>query len=57
MLTKVISDLGVFLFFYVILIVLFSLLLSILGLGNRFIAGTFRDTYGLSEDYPGNEYH
>jgi hypothetical protein len=56
MLTKVISDLGIFLIFYVILIVLFSLLLGILGLGNRFIDGPFRDKYGGTEEYPGNEY-
>ena len=56
MLTKVVNDLGVFILFYVILVVLFSLLLGILGTGNRFIAGKFRDDYGLKDSFPGDEY-
>lgn len=35
MLTNVVYDLRIFLFFYLILTVLFSLLLGIIGLGNR----------------------
>ena len=41
MLTNVIYDLRIFLFFYTILIVLFSLLLGILGIGNKNIPGGF----------------
>jgi len=41
MLTNVVYDLRIFLFFYVILTVLFSLLLGIIGLGNRDIDGSF----------------
>jgi len=49
MLTNVVYDLRIFLFFYVILVVLFSLLLGILGVGNRFIEGNFKNNFG--EDY------
>jgi len=56
MLTNVIYDLRIFLFFYAILIVLFSLLLGILGIGNKYIPGGFKDTYGDSDEYPGSEY-
>lgn len=56
MLTNVIYDLRIFLFFYAILIGLFSLLLGILGIGNKFIPGGFQDTYGEEEEYPGSEY-
>lgn len=45
MLTNVVFDLRIFLFFYVILVVLFSLLLGIIGLGNSDIEGPFRDLY------------
>lgn len=62
MLSNVIYDLRIFLTFYTILIVLFSLLLGILGIGNRYIAGKFKDAYGVgkasvdSGGYPGSEY-
>ena len=56
MLTNVIYDLRIFLGFYTILIVLFSLLLGILGIGNKNIPGGFKDTYGEAEEYPGSEY-
>jgi hypothetical protein len=49
MLTNVVYDLRIFLFFYVILVVLFSLLLGILGIGNRNIEGNFKDNFG--EDF------
>lgn len=45
MLTNVVFDLRIFLFFYLILTVLFSLLLGIIGLGNRDIEGPFQDLY------------
>jgi|TARA_B110000285_G_scaffold210083_1_gene251642 hypothetical protein len=45
MLTNVVYDLRIFLFFYVILTVLFSLLLGIIGLGNRDIEGDFQNKY------------
>lgn len=45
MLTNVVYDLRIFLFFYVILTVLFSLLLGIIGLGNRNIEGPFQNLY------------
>jgi hypothetical protein len=67
MLTNVVYDLRIFLFFYGILTVLFSLLLGIIGLGNRHVDGPFKDAYGtdveaeaLAADeefsYPGVEY-
>lgn len=67
MLTNVVYDLRIFLFFYGILTVLFSLLLGIIGLGNRFIDGPFKDAYGADAEaeanaaeedwsYPGIEY-
>jgi hypothetical protein len=46
MLTNVVYDLRIFLFFYVILVVLFSLLLGILGVGNRKIEGKFKEDFG-----------
>ena len=59
MLTNVIYDLKVFMFFYIILIVLFSLLLGVLGLGNKHINGGFKDMFGsmtVLDEYPGSEY-
>jgi len=46
MLSNVTYDLRIFLFFYMILVILFSLLMGIIGLGNRFIEGPFRDEFG-----------
>ena len=45
MLTNVVYDLRIFLFFYAILTVLFSLLLGIIGLGNTEIEGNFRNQF------------
>ena len=45
MLTNVVYDLRIFLFFYAILTVLFSLLLGIIGLGNTEIEGKFRNQF------------
>jgi len=67
MLTNVVYDLRIFLFFYGILTVLFSLLLGIIGLGNRFVDGPFKDAHGADAEaeaiaageefsYPGIEY-
>jgi hypothetical protein len=49
MLTNVIYDLRIFLFFYGILIVLFSLQLGIIGIGNPYIPGKFKDTYNIEK--------
>lgn len=46
MLANVIYDLRIFMLFYIILIVLFSLLLGVLGLGNKNIEGGFKNMYG-----------
>ena len=56
MLTNVIYDLRIFLFFYTILIILFSLLLGILGIGNKNIPGEFKTQFADAEEYPGSEY-
>lgn len=61
MLTNVIYDLRIFLFFYGLLIYLFSLMVGILGVGNIEIPGGFRDAYWEAwdkdgEEYPGAEY-
>lgn len=62
MLQNVIFDLRVFLTFYVILTLLFSLMYGVLGLGNSRIPGGFRDTFfdfenqELKSDAPGIEY-
>ena len=57
MLTNVIYDLRIFLLFYTILVVLFSLLLGVIGVGNVKIPGGFKNEYELEEeDYPGVEY-
>lgn len=58
MLTTVIIDLKIFMFFFMILIALFSLIMGILGLGNWNVEGKFRDKYFTYRDvaYPGNEY-
>jgi len=62
MLQNVIWDLRVFLTFYVILTLLFSLMYGVLGLGNAKIPGGFREAFydfennELSSDAPGIEY-
>ena len=45
MLTCVIQDLKIFMLFFLILIVMFSLQISILSLGNLKVEGNFRDTF------------
>lgn len=61
MLKNVIYDLRIFLTFYAILIVLFSLLFGILGVGNPNIEGGYRDAWKVYQEtdeqgYPGEEY-
>lgn len=61
MLTNVINDLQVFIGLYTLLIVLFSLLLGILGVGNPNIEGKFRTYFGegaeeIYGEMPGEEY-
>ena len=57
MLTNVIYDLRIFLFFYSILVILFSLLLGVMGIGNKKVPGEFKDIYEFEDDdYPGVEY-
>jgi hypothetical protein len=57
MLTNVIYDLRIFLFFYTILLVLFSLLFGILGVGNVKVPGGFKEEWeGEDKDFPGEEY-
>lgn len=61
MLRNVIYDLRIFLTFYAILIVLFSLLFGILGVGNPNIEGGYKDAYEQyladgEQGYPGEEY-
>lgn len=57
MLQNVIYDLRIFLFFYIILTALFSLLIGVLGIGNRNVPGIFKDTFGEEESgFPGVEY-
>jgi len=46
MLKNVIYDLRIFLTFYAILIILFSLLFGILGVGNPNIEGEYQKKYG-----------
>ena len=45
MLTNVIYDLRIFMFFYSILIVMFALHLGILGIGNPYVPGIYQDKY------------
>ena len=45
MLTTVISDLKIFLFFFMILNAMFSLLMGVIGLANVAVEGKFRDKY------------
>lgn len=60
MLINVIYDLRIFLFFYSILVFLFSLQIGILGVGDPYIPGKFRDAYGVDSgnfaNRPGSEY-
>ena len=57
MLQNVIYDLRIFLLFYTILLVLFSLLFGILGMGNVKIPGKFKDEWeGETSEFPGEEY-
>jgi len=45
MLFRVVYDLISFIFFYLLITILFSMLFSVLGLGNIDVAGKFRDEY------------
>ena len=58
MLSSVIADLRPFLFFYIILTMLFSLLIGVLEIGNLKADGKFKDTFAGQESggYPGIEY-
>jgi len=68
MLGDVFSDLKVFLFFYYILILLFSMTFAVLGLGNEKQGGAFKKLWEAAEaakvakgdsiaEYPGSEYY
>jgi len=65
MLGDVFSDLKVFLFFYYVLILLFSMTFAILGIGNEEQGGAFKKLWEAAEavkgdeiaDYPGSEYY
>ena len=46
MINKVVFDLRVFLLFYGILIVLFSMIFAVLGVGNKIIKGAYKDKFG-----------
>ena len=56
MIARVMSDLQVFTFFFMLLIWMFSILLSVLGLGNLQVEGGFRDEFLGQESYPGSEF-
>lgn len=62
MINKVIYDLRVFLLFYGILIVLFSMIFAVLGVGNPNVPGDFQDFYNsqpageYSDEIPNQEY-
>lgn len=63
MLFQVSYDLKVFIFFYLIIIVLFSMLISVLGIGNKNIEPKFMEAFGAKEndlsergDLPNSEY-
>lgn len=61
MLVKVIEELQVFISLYTLLIVLFSLLLGIIGVGNPYIDGKFKKYFGegaeeIYGEMPGEEY-
>ena len=45
MLQRVIFDLSIFLFFFFLLVFFFSMITSVMGLGNRRVEGLFRDKY------------
>lgn len=52
MLTTVIFDLKIFLFFFIILNIMFSLMIGIIGLANVAVKGKFRDKYLGYDDFP-----
>ena len=56
MIARVVKDLQVFTFFFMLLIWMFSILIGVLGLGNVNVEGNFRDTFLGENDYPGKEY-
>ena len=46
MLAAVVSDLKVFNFFYLLISIMFSMLISVMGLGNNLVPGKFKELYG-----------
>lgn len=46
MLFSVVRDLSVFIFFYLLLSLMFSMLVSVQGLGNHVVPGKFKELYG-----------
>jgi len=56
MITKVMKDLQVFMFFFLILILKFSLIVDIMGIGNVNIDGPFKDKFEGESEYPGSEF-
>jgi len=55
MLFMVVSDLKVFNFFYLLISVMFSMLISVQGLGNHLVPGKFKELYGKKpETIPGD---
>jgi hypothetical protein len=56
MIARVVKDLQVFTFFFMLLIWMFAILIGVLGLGNLNVDGKFRDQYLEAETYPGDEF-
>jgi len=58
MINRVISDLRVFLLFYSILVLVFSMIFAIIGVGNKNIEGAFKEAYEKvdGEGMPNEEY-
>ena len=55
MINTVVYDLRVFLFFYFILIVLFSMVFAVLGVGNHKVPGEFKEYMEELETLPDSE--
>ena len=56
MLSNVVYDLRIFLFFYLILTALFSILIGVLGIGNMNVNTLFSDEFKGEAEYPGVEF-
>ena len=56
MIARVMKDLQVFTFFFMLLIWMFAILIGVLGLGNLEVEGGFRDEFFGKEGYPSSEY-